>query len=98
MRTTWLRVSPCVGIMAEAASCRGRGRPRRCTDTSARNLTIRMTGQERADMETVARDSAMSLSEVVREAVNEFVADYRERAVFETPRRRVVSCESASLR
>ena len=49
-------------------------------------------------METVARDSAMSLSEVVREAVNEFVADYRERAVFETPRRRVVSCESASLR
>jgi hypothetical protein len=58
-------------------------RPRRIDSASStERLTIRLTPDERRDLETVARENGTSLAETLREAVNEYVADYRERAVF----------------
>jgi metal-responsive CopG/Arc/MetJ family transcriptional regulator len=34
------------------------------------------------DLETVARDNATTRADVIREAVNEYVSDYRDRLVF----------------
>jgi hypothetical protein len=50
-------------------------------------LRIRVTPAQRRDLEQVARDNRDTVSGVIREAVNEFAADYREnRPVF--PNRR----------
>lgn len=57
----------------------GRGRPSRVPGESAPiRLSVRMTTSERGALEEVARENCVSLAEVVREAVNEYVADYRD--------------------
>ena len=43
---------------------------------------VRITASERRDLDDVARENCVTVSEVLREAVNEYVADYRDRAVF----------------
>jgi uncharacterized protein (DUF1778 family) len=45
-------------------------------------IHIRTTEDERRDLEQVARDNHTDLSGFIREAVNEAVADYRERPTF----------------
>jgi hypothetical protein len=50
-------------------------------------MHVRMTVSERRDLDTVARDNNVTVSAVLREAVNEYVSDYRDRAVFSSPRR-----------
>lgn len=58
-----------------------RGRPR--ADVPAgRRITIRLTVREREDLEDVARENETSLAGLIRQAVNEYVGDYRERPVF----------------
>lgn len=49
---------------------------------SKTGIRVRLTDVERRDLEQVARDNQTDLSGVVREAVNEYVADYRERPAF----------------
>lgn len=58
------------------------GRPPRQPTLSVASYTLRMTADERADLERAARENGQGLSDFVRDAINEYVADYRERAVF----------------
>lgn len=48
-------------------------------------VRVRMTEEQRQDLEQVARDNQTTLSAAVREAVNEYVSDYRDKKVFKTP-------------
>jgi hypothetical protein len=63
---------------------RGRGgrKPRVLGTPSLVRLSIRLTVDERRDLESVAQENNICLAEVLREAVNEFVHDYRERDLF----------------
>lgn len=45
-------------------------------------IRVRLTPSERADIGRVARENDTTITEVIREAVNEYAADYRERHVF----------------
>lgn len=58
------------------------GRPCRAEVPSTARITVRLTPQERSALEQVAADNRQSILQVVREAVNCFVADYGERVIF----------------
>jgi metal-responsive CopG/Arc/MetJ family transcriptional regulator len=45
-------------------------------------IRIRVTPDVAADLERVAADNQTTRSDVIREAVNEYVLDYRDRLVF----------------
>jgi len=60
----------------------GRGRPPRAGVRATRRVEFLLTCEERIKLDQVANESGQKLAEVVREAVNEFVADYSERRVF----------------
>jgi predicted DNA-binding protein len=45
---------------------------------------VRVTAVERAHLAAVAREAQRPVAEVIREAVNEYVADYRDDLVFVT--------------
>lgn len=45
-------------------------------------LRVVLTAREMGDLQKVAADNHVTISEVVREAVNEYVADYGERRLF----------------
>ena len=64
------------------------GRPRQFDRPASNRLTVRVTDQQRHDLEQVAKDNRQRLSGVIRDAVNTYVADYREQAVFRPPRPR----------
>jgi hypothetical protein len=51
-------------------------------ELSSRRVQLRMTPTEYRGLERVAEDNLVSPAEVIRNAVNEFVADYQERRVF----------------
>jgi len=57
-------------------------KPARLDEPASSRVTIRLTPGERADLDRVARDNRMRTATVVREAVNEYVSDYRDRRVF----------------
>lgn len=72
-------------VLVDSLGRRYRSKPGRKprNDTAASDgLSIRLTIAERTDLESVAKESGTTLTEVLREAVNEYVADYRDRAVF----------------
>lgn len=51
-------------------------------------IRIRITVEQRRELEQVARENRTNLAAMIREAVNEYVADYREGApVFRGPKR-----------
>lgn len=58
-------------------------KPTRGVTASAR-VCVRLTDGERSDLARVARENHTNVADVIREAVNEYVSDYRERPVFET--------------
>jgi hypothetical protein len=70
--------------MTESAAARRRGgRPHRARDGASRlDLKIRLSAEERAALRWAADELGMPMSAVVRDAVNEFVADFSERRVF----------------
>jgi hypothetical protein len=74
--------------MTEIRSCldrvvrSGAGRPTRADKRSSSRLEIVMTDDERIELDRVAVENGMPVSSVVREAVNTFVQDYREKIVF----------------
>lgn len=55
-----------------------RGRRPRAMAASTVRIHIRMTSQERDELSRVAAQERKSVSEVVREAVNEFVSDFSD--------------------
>ena len=59
-----------------------RGRKARNGTPSTRFVGVRLTKIERAHLDRVAQDCRTTVADVLREAVNEFVADYGERSVF----------------
>jgi hypothetical protein len=59
-----------------------RGRPTRQDEASTAKVGVRLTSYEREELQRVARENRQSVAAVVRDAVNEYVADYRERGVF----------------
>lgn len=62
-----------------------RGR-RPSDDPAAHPIVVRVTAGQRLDLRRVADENQTNLSGVIREAVNEYVADYRERRVFRITR------------
>lgn len=56
-------------------------RPRRGSPAN-RPVHVRVTADELDDLRRVASENGVTTSEFIREAVNEAVSDYRERAVF----------------
>lgn len=45
-------------------------------------IRVRVTPAQRRDLERVARENHTDVAGVIREAVNEYVADYRDSSVF----------------
>jgi hypothetical protein len=58
------------------------GRPPRAGQRSTRRIEFVVTPDEYADLEKVAADHQQPIAAIIRQAVNEFVADYRETKVF----------------
>jgi uncharacterized protein (DUF1778 family) len=66
-----------------------RGRKPRLEGAAARErFGFRISASERHDLLAVANELGQDASEFVREAVNEAVADFRERKLFKYTRRR----------
>ncbi|HWB15967.1 MAG TPA: ribbon-helix-helix protein, CopG family [Vicinamibacterales bacterium] len=62
------------------------GRPARARDGASRlDIKIRLSAEERAALRDAAAELGVPMSAMVRDAVNEFVADFSERRVFESP-------------
>jgi hypothetical protein len=57
-------------------------RPRLFDVAVSRNRSVRLTAAQARELEDVARDNATNVGDVIREAVNEYVSDYRERVIF----------------
>ena len=64
---------------------RRRGRPPRVDgEVATARVWAWLTPRERAELERVANDNGVPVAALIREAVNEYVADYGERRVFPT--------------
>jgi len=59
-----------------------RGRPLVSDTRADRQLLIRVTPRQRADLRHVAAAEGKGVSTLVRDAVDEYVSDFRERRVF----------------
>ena len=59
-----------------------RGRRPRAHVRATERVEFVVTPDERADLLLVAKAEGRPLASVIRDAVNEFVADYREKTVF----------------
>lgn len=59
-----------------------RGRPRRACDRSTEHLHLRVTREERFQLERVAAENGETVPNIIRLAVNTLVADYSDREVF----------------
>jgi hypothetical protein len=58
---------------------RRRGRPSRVEEQPAlRRIEFRLTDEENAGLEAAARENGTTVAALIRDAVNEFVADYAE--------------------
>ena len=60
------------------------GRRRLAEEPATVTLQVRVTPGQRLDIRRVAQDNGTNVSGVLREAVNEYVSDYRETRVFRT--------------
>ena len=58
------------------------GRPPIADVPSTARVEIRMTPAQRLELRRVASDNGTGVAGIIREAVNEFVADYGERPPF----------------
>lgn len=59
-----------------------RGRRPIADEAASANIHLRVTPAQRLDLRRVAEDNHTHLAGVLREAINEYVADYRDRRVF----------------
>lgn len=58
------------------------GRPSLDDEPALIVITFRVTERQRAELRQVEAELGMDCSGILREAVNEFVGDYREKKVF----------------
>jgi hypothetical protein len=65
-------------VQVDVAVERRRGRPPRAGQRAAHRVEFRLTDDELARLEAVARDNGKPLATLIREAINEFVADYTD--------------------
>ena len=65
-------------VQVDVAVERRRGRPPRAGQRAAHRVEFRLTDDELARLEAVARENGKPIATVIREAINEFVADYAE--------------------
>jgi len=65
-------------VQVDVAVERRRGRPPRAGQRAAHRVEFRLTDDELARLEAVARENGKPVATVIREAINEFVADYAE--------------------
>jgi hypothetical protein len=63
---------------------RPRGRPRVAEPATSR-ISLRVTAAQRLELVRVADENDQRLSAMIREAVDEFVGDYRDRLIFRRP-------------
>jgi hypothetical protein len=56
-----------------------RGRPKLHEEPATSAIHVRVTPAQRLELRRVAEENSASVSGIIRESVNEFVADYRER-------------------
>jgi predicted DNA-binding protein len=54
------------------------GRRRQYDEVASESISVRLTPEQRRELEQVARANETTLAGVMREAVNSFVADYRD--------------------
>ena len=58
------------------------GRPPRAGVRATRRVEFVVTDRERAELDVVSMECGQDVATLIRDAVNEYVADYRERKVF----------------
>ena len=64
-------------------------RPRRFNEPASKAIRVRVTPQQRIELEQVARENQTDVSGVIRDAVNDYVADYRDtNPVFRSTKRK----------
>jgi hypothetical protein len=63
------------------------GRPRLADVPATSSIRVRCTPAQHLELRRVADENGQRLSTVVREAVDEFVGDYRDRRVFRGTKR-----------
>jgi hypothetical protein len=61
--------------------------PRQFDDVAVTVIRVRVTLEQRRELEQVARENRTTISGAMREAVNEYVGDYRENHPLFTNRR-----------
>jgi predicted DNA-binding protein len=49
-------------------------------------IRVRVTREQRRDLEQVARENSTNVAGLIREAVNTFVEDYKDASVFRGPK------------
>lgn len=57
-------------------------RPRKVGETATCRFWLRLTPSQRAGLHRVAQENRSTVAAVVKEAIDEFVADYAERQLF----------------
>jgi hypothetical protein len=66
---------------------RRRGRRRRVEEEAAsERVWARVTASERAALEALSREMGEAMGVLIRDAINEYVADFGERRIFVTPK------------
>jgi len=70
-------------ILAPSGGRRHAGRPSRARTVSNIPVTFKVTAEERHHLGQVAAHAQKPIASVIRDAVNEYVADYDERKVFD---------------
>ena len=61
---------------------RGAGRPAFYGSRATKRVEFTVTAEQRRELGHVAAECGKSLATVIKEAVNEYVSDYRDRKVF----------------
>lgn len=59
-----------------------RGRRPRADTASTHTVRFLVTESERKELQAVAKENGQPVSTLIRDAVNEFVSDYKERSLF----------------
>jgi hypothetical protein len=62
------------------------GRPVKFERAASHAIRVRVTPQQRQALHSVARENRTRISDVIRDAVNTYVSDYKETQVFRGPK------------
>jgi len=70
-----------------AASKRPTGRPPIYDEPASARVSLAVTPAQRLELKRIATDNGTGMSNILREAMNEFVSDYGERRPFRHTKR-----------